>query len=272
MKYHVFYLCLGSSDLGRFCSRSCFSLFFYRVFFCSIRFVLSFDLTHSLLFTPDLSYSLLFASVSIPSRPLFLFFIFLFLVCIRLHFVWVLFYSKKIKKKFIRITHSQRFHGMLMIFHGHEKAKSVWFRCVNSKLSNFFLSVYLQWRRWNCILNKYFVFNKKCDNLIKSGDDKKERIPCIEIGISLNFTWLSFHHSNNFFLPSTNLSTLDSIGISLQHTCDIKQFIAEVNVQFQVSKNNTVAIIKTSLATSAQFGQFYAKWTLSLVTAFWHVF
>lgn len=62
-----------------------------------------------------------------------------------------------------------------------------------------------------------------------------------------------------FFLPSTNLSTLYSITISLQHTCDIKQFIAEVNVQFQVSKNGTVATIKTSLATSAQFGQFYAK-------------
>lgn len=42
-------------------------------FSCSIHLVLYFEPTHSLLFTPDLPYSFLFASAPIPSRPSFLF-------------------------------------------------------------------------------------------------------------------------------------------------------------------------------------------------------
>lgn len=124
VKYHVFYLCLGSLDLG--CSRSqcCSSL--YRVlalpsslgldpscFFLldpSSSFLLDPSRSLSLSIHLILSYSLWFASAPIPSRShsYFCFFSRLHSVAFCMSF---LFYSKHIKKKFIRITHSRRFHA-----------------------------------------------------------------------------------------------------------------------------------------------------------------
>lgn len=148
VRYHVFYLCLGI--MLRSWSVSFLLLFFSLSLesfllldpscFFPIRSV-SFSISNQLILSCSLPISLIRScSLPLPFPPVPHSF-FCFLVCIQLHFVWVfLFYSNRIKKKFIRITHSRRFHGLLMIFHGREQKKSVWFCCVNSKLSKFFFN------------------------------------------------------------------------------------------------------------------------------------